>query len=155
MSKCHMITLSMRLEGFAKPISSNQQDLQRRFDRWLHKTKGFVQDAADAEECAEKAESLADAAQERMRLKDRVISKEKIMNNFVLYTRKQLTSNDVPANLSHMPFRVGRCSCPHEVDKERIYSHPANKYPADLLLASNASNDVTRDRVKSPVPEIV
>jgi len=67
----------MRLEGFAKPISINQQDLQRRFDRWLDKTKGLVQDAADAEERAEKAESLADAAQERMSLKDRVISKLK------------------------------------------------------------------------------
>ena len=35
-----------------------------------YKTKGLVQDAADAEERAEKAESLADAAQERMSLKE-------------------------------------------------------------------------------------
>ncbi len=63
-------TKYVRLEGF-EPISINQQDLQCRFDRWLDKTKGLVQ---DAEERAEKAESLDDAAQERMSLKDRVIS---------------------------------------------------------------------------------
>jgi hypothetical protein len=108
MSKCHTITPSI-CAALRNPISINQQDLQRRFDRWLDKTKGLVQDAADAEERAEKAESLADAAQERMSLKDRVISKLKN------------TITDLKADLEHHILD------PDDVGKSVSFKLPGSK----------------------------